>query len=52
MKVYGSVPVASGVDPVGKYVIVTGISSCEKLDADPIRIVRTRGTADVSLARE
>ena len=52
VKVYGSVPVPPEVDPVGKCVIVTGISSCEKLDADPIRVVRTRGTDDVSVTGE
>lgn len=50
VKVYGSVPVDQGVDPVGKRVFVTGISSCEKPGNDPVRVIRTRGTQDVSLA--
>jgi len=52
VKVYGSVPVAPGIDPVGRQVFVTGISSCEKPGSDPVRIIRTRWPEDVSLAGE
>jgi parallel beta-helix repeat protein len=47
VKVYGTVPVEEGEDLVGKFVTVTGISSCEKPGTDPIRIIRTRGVGDV-----
>ena len=43
-KVLGMVPVAEGVDPVGKYVIVTGVSSCFKgasPDTNLYRLIRS-----------
>lgn len=47
VKVYGSVPVGPGENPVGKFVSVVGISSCEKPGTDVVRVIRTRGTGDV-----
>lgn len=42
VKVLGTVPVQEGEDPVGKYVKVTGISSCYKVGDDLRRQVRSR----------
>jgi parallel beta-helix repeat protein len=47
VKVYGTVPVEENEDPIGKFVTVTGISSCEKPSTDPIRVIRTRRSGDV-----
>lgn len=47
VKVYGAVPVEEGEDAVGKFVSVTGISSCEKPGADIVRIIRTHNAGDV-----
>lgn len=49
VKVYGTVPVPQGENPVGRFVSVTGISSCERPDSDIIRIIRTRDMGDVLL---
>jgi hypothetical protein len=51
LKIYGSVPVAVGENPVGKIVSVVGISSCEKPDMDVLPVVRTRNTNDVVILR-
>lgn len=47
VKVLGTVPTPPGIDPIGKIVIVTGISSCEKPATVPVRLIRTRGSDDV-----
>lgn len=43
IKVLGAVPVGEGEDPVGKYVKVTGISSCLKSGLDLFRLIRATG---------
>jgi hypothetical protein len=40
LKVVGAVPVPAGTDPIGRYVAVTGISSCYKFGGDIYRLVR------------
>ena len=40
VKALGTVPVQQGQDPVGKYVKVTGISSCYKPGSDMLRLIR------------
>lgn len=47
VKVYGSLPEHEG-DAVGKVVGVNGISSCEWNGANLVRVLRIRGTADVT----
>lgn len=49
IKVYGRVPTAE--DPVGKWVKVTGISSCETLGANLIRVIRPCDEDSVKLLR-
>lgn len=51
IKVYGTVPVAQGENPVGKYVSAVGVSYCEALGSDIIRAIKTRGTGDVVLIK-
>ena len=41
VKTLGIVPVEVGEDPVGKYVKVTGISSCFKVGSDLFRLIRS-----------
>lgn len=36
-------------DPIGKYVVVTGIAGAELLEDSPIRVVRTRRPEDISV---
>jgi len=40
VKALGTVPVQQGQDPVGKYVRVTGVSSCYKPGSDMFRLIR------------
>jgi hypothetical protein len=47
IKIYGSVPVETGEDPIGKLVSVVGISSCERPGENIVSVVRTRGENDV-----
>ncbi len=49
VKVLGTVPVAPGEDPVGKYVIVTGISSCFKGDLPDTNLYRLVRSTDVRI---
>jgi hypothetical protein len=51
VKVYGTVPVNPGEEPVGKFVTVTGISSCEIAGGDIVRVIRTRDAQDVVVLR-
>jgi hypothetical protein len=51
VKVYGAVPVNPGEEPVGKFVTVTGISSCEIAGGDIVRVIRTRDAQDVVVLR-
>ena len=41
VKTLGTVPVEEGQEPVGKYVKVTGISSCYKVGDDLLRLIRS-----------
>lgn len=41
VKTLGTVPVEEGQDPVGKYVKVTGISSCYQSGSDLFRLIRS-----------
>lgn len=49
IKVYGNVPVENGEDPVGKFVSVVGVSSCEQMGSSIVRVIRTREPADITL---
>lgn len=49
IKVYGTVPVAQGQDPTGKFVAVTGISSCDRLNNQLVSVIRTSKTGDVEI---
>lgn len=49
IKVLGSVPVTQGEDPVGEYVIVTGVSSCFKGTGSDTKLYRLIRATDVSI---
>ena len=49
VKVLGTVPVEAGVDPVGKYVKVTGVSSCFKGTSPDTSLYRQIRAADVTV---
>lgn len=51
VKVYGTVPVGGGETALGKFVAVTGISSCEKPEGDLIRVILTRSPEDIQVIR-
>ncbi|HET6456913.1 MAG TPA: hypothetical protein VFI02_21140, partial [Armatimonadota bacterium] len=49
VKVLGTVPVEAGVDPVGKYVKVTGTASCFKGTSPDVSLYRQIRAADVTV---
>jgi len=49
VKVLGTVPVEAGVDPVGKYVKITGVASCFKGTSPDTSLYRQIRAADVTV---